>query len=347
MDRTLLIGLLLLGACSARPLPADLATAESLEHAGRHAEALPYYERATRSCRALEDDAHRRRICADAYLGHAELLVTLGRRADAGKAYAVAAAALSGDRPSAAQALYRRGRLLLELGQEDAGAEQLWAVIAEYPEQPFAADAVERLLQRGRDRRPLELARVFRELADRLGDTAVGDNLHAAVAVLAEEELGDPRLALAYWDRVRERYPERGYADDAYWRGARIARELGDAAGAARRLRAFLATREVAWGSGSYLSVHHDDAQLELGRVLRDDLGDTAGAIEAFTILPEHYPDSILHDDALYERAVTWAAAGDRARACADLARLAQGFPDSKFELEKAPALRRRLGCGA
>src|SRR5690606_10878366 len=130
----------------------------------------------------------------------------------------------------------------------------------------------------------------------------------------------------------------------ALWHGARLARQLGDARGAVARLEALLATREVAFGAGSYFSVWLDDAQLELGRVLRDELGDIRGVLAAFARLPEHYPASILRDDALWEIALTWDRVGDRERTCAALAELAR-FPDSPHALERAPALGRKHQC--
>ena len=137
--------------------------------------------------------------------------------------------------------------------------------------------------------------------------------------------------ARALYDRIPVDYPESGLRDDARWHAARISRALGDPAGAAARLRALLATREVARGAGSYFSIWLDDAQLELGRVLRDELGDLAGAEAALRRLPRDYPASIRKDDALYELAVTQARAGARARACETLARLAKEAPDSKY----------------
>jgi TolA-binding protein len=101
----------------------------------------------------------------------------------------------------------------------------------------------------------------------------------------------------------------------------------------------------VAWGVGSYFSIHLDDAQLELGRILRDHLRDPGGALAAFARVGEDYPASTLLDDAQLERAVTLAALGRRAEACDALDHLAAKWPDSKYLLERAPRLRGQLGC--
>ncbi|HET9627443.1 MAG TPA: tetratricopeptide repeat protein, partial [Kofleriaceae bacterium] len=74
-----------------------------------------------------------------------------------------------------------------------------------------------------------------------------------------------------------------------------------------------------------------DDAQLLLGKLLRDELHDLPGAIAALRRLPKDYPASILRDDALYELALTFEAGHDHAAACATLGELARSFPDSKY----------------
>jgi Tetratricopeptide repeat len=141
-------------------------------------------------------------------------------------------------------------------------------------------------------------------------------------------------------------YPASGLRDDARWHAARLSRQLGDFVGAARRLRLLLATREVAFGAGSYFSIWLDDAQLELGRLLRDALGDPAGALAAFRRLPRDYPASILRDDAAWEIAETLRRSGAHAAACAAAAELARRFPESRH-LASARALERALRCGA
>jgi tetratricopeptide (TPR) repeat protein len=190
---------------------------------------------------------------------------------------------------------------------------------------------------------------VLVELYPALTGTRTGDNVLYVLADLAENDLEAPADALAHLDRLAVTYPSRadsGLYDDALWHGARLARAAGDARGAAARLSTLLDSYEVAsLGIGSPLSVWLDDAQLELGRVLRDDLGAHAEALAAFRRLPRDYPDSILVDDAGFEAALTLARMGRAAEACAALAELRRDWPDSRYELERAPALRTELGC--
>lgn len=334
-------------ACSAPARNTDLATAAAAERSGDFATALAAYEEAQAACHTMSPGRQRRQVCAEAYLHHAELLDRMGREADAARAYEHAARVLAEDPTAASTATYRAGRLHLELDAGERGYELLWRTITHFPDQAHAADALQLVVIDGRRRNPAELYRVLGDLVTRLAHTAVADRFIYALADLAEHELDDPRTALAMYDKIVTDYPDSGLRDDAWWHGARLARALGDSRGAARRLRALLDTREVARIVGSYFSVWLDDAQLTLGRILRDDLGELDAAAAAFARLPEDYPDSILIDDALWELAHTWAQAGNTERVCATLARLGREYPESRYEITLAPALRRAHGCAA
>jgi tetratricopeptide (TPR) repeat protein len=338
-------GAALAAACSGAPRLTELERAEASERAGDDRAALDAYLAAQTTCRRIDDRLRRDAACADAHLGRAELLVDVGRTREAAAAFERAMAVLEGDAAARARATLRAGQLHLELGDDRRAYTLLWRVITDHPDQAFAADALKLLLSDGRRRDPSQLYQVLVQLYGRLPDTEVADNLLFAMAGLAEEERGDRRLALSFHDTVAARYRQSGLRDESLWHGARLARLLGNPAGAERRLRMLLATREVAWGAGSYFSVWLDDAQLELGRILRDDLGRRRDALDAFARLPRDYPASILRDDALWERAVTFEQMGDRRRACGSLDELRRGHADSRWELTEAPALRRKLSC--
>jgi tetratricopeptide (TPR) repeat protein len=343
----LLLASVVLAACAApRPLP-DIEDAERLHRRGDDEGALIAYRRAQESCRREHDVLQRRRWCAEAHLGRAELLVDLGRTEQAIEAFDQAARVLAEETPaSAARALLRSGELRLDRGDDVAAYQRLWAVVTTWPDEGFAADALKVLLRDGRDRNAHQLYQVLVQLEARIGDSEIGDNLLYAMADLAEHEEKDLRRAREHLDRLAATHPKSGLKDDALWHGARLSRVLGDPAGAAERLRALLATREVSWGAGSYFSVWLDDGQLELGRILRDELGKPAEALAAFEELPRDYPASILVDDALWERAVTLERMGQAARACAVLAELHAKHADSRWELEEAPKKRASLACG-
>lgn len=319
-------------ACSAPgPIP-ELTDAERREKAGDHEGALRAYREAQESCQRVDDLRRRRAACSEAHLGRAELLVDLDRREEAARAFEATAAALGADDPAtAARATLRAGQLRLDLGQDEQAYRLLWRVVTDWPDEAFAGDALIVLLRDGRGRDAAQLYDVLAQLHARIGASQLGDNLLYAMADLAERERDDAALARSHLDRIPVDHPKSGLRDDAWWNAARLSRALGDPAGAAERLRALLATREVAWGAGSYFSVWLDDAQLELGRVLRDELGDLPAAMAAFKQLPKHYPASILKDDALHELAITQDKAGDHAGACETLKKLAKQSPDSKY----------------
>lgn len=335
---------LLLGACSAPAQIRDLQEAENFERAGKSQEALASYRAAQKSCAKVSSTRQRRSACAAAHLQYAELLVSEQRLEEAAQAYHNAEATLK-TRPDAAQACYDAALVYLQLGQDEAAYRYLWRTVTHYPDQAFAADALKHILRDGRERAPEDLAVQLGKLRDSLGTTKIGDNLLAALAELEEREFQAPANALRYYDELVKNHRSSGFYDDALWHGARLSLDLGDPRGAIARLGKLLSTREVALGAGSYFSVWLDDAQLKLAIILRDELHDPKAALRAFSQLPRDYPASLLRDDALFERASTYAQMKLNKPACKDLTKLRSKFPDSKYELEKAPKLREELGC--
>ncbi len=332
-------------ACTPPALLPELKVAEQHVHAGEYEQALAAYDRALVSCVRLEDEAKRRTTCGHAHLGRAELLDRMDRREDAAAAYEATPAALEGDPVPSATAVYRAGKIRLELGHEVKGYELLWRAITDYPDAPAADYALRQVVIDGRRRDVKQLYQVLGQLAARLGDTEVGDNLLYWMAELASEDFDDDATALELLDRIAEAYPKGALFDDALWHGAAMARARGDAKGAVQRYRRLLKTREVAWFTGSYNSEWFDDSWLQMGITLRDDLEDYGGALKAFRMIPKDYPTSILRDDAMWERAVTYERMGKGNRACKELQTLHNKWPDSKYELERAPKLRQRLSC--
>ena len=153
---------------------------------------------------------------------------------------------------------------------------QLWRTVTDFPDEQFAGDALRVVVTDGRRRNPTQLYSVLGPLVDGLRQTRIADNVWFFLAEIALDELDRPREALSHYDRIPTLSPKSGLTDESYWRGAELALTLGDPAGAVERLRKLLATREVAFGAGSYFSVYLDNAQLKVGIVLRDQLGQLA-----------------------------------------------------------------------
>ena len=322
---------LALAACSAPATLSELKLAEAKADAGDVDGAVATYRVAQQKCKALEPPRRARAACAEALLGEAEVLERADRTQPAIDAYLAIPGRVSDDPTTAAIATYRAGVLLLRRDAIKPAWTALWRTVTDWPDEATAGDALRTLLEDGRRRDARALAEQIATVLTAVAQSTVADNLVWSLADLTEHELENAAGARALYDRIPADYPDSGLRDDARWHAARISRALGDPAGAATRLRALLATREVAFGAGSYFSIWLDDAQLELGKVLRDDLADLAGAAAAFRKLAKDYPASILKDDALYELAITLEKSGDHAGACQTLAALARQSPDSKY----------------
>lgn len=330
---TRLVGWCVLGAvaCSAPQTLDELKTAERRADAGDTDGAIAAYHEAQALCGRIKSKRRAKATCASAYLGEAEVIDHAGQTSRAIAAYLAIPARLADDPTTSAIAVYRAGDLLLRTQETTLAWTALWRVVTEWPDEAPSGDALRELLNDGRGRDAKALADQIAKLLTSLVATDVADNLLWSLADLYEHELGDVPGARALYDRIYTEYPKSGLRDDALWHAARISRAIGDPKGAVQRLRGLLKTREVAFGAGSYFSIWLDDAQLELGKVLRDDLADLPGAAHAFRKLPKDYPASILKDDALYELAVTLERAGDHPGACSTLVKLAKQSPDSKY----------------
>jgi tetratricopeptide (TPR) repeat protein len=335
---------LALAACSAPATRPELAQAERRADRGDVEGALIDYRAAQVTCKRLRPERRATQACSEALLGEAQTLERAGRADEAINAYIAIPPKAPGDAMTGATATYRAGELLLERSKPVDAWTLLWRVVTDYPDEPLAADALELLLDDGRARDPQRLADEIGKLLAPLAETEVADNLMWSLADLNDHEIGNAAAARALYDRIPVDYPSSGLRDDARWHAARLSKQLGDYPGAVARLRALLATREVAFGAGSYFSIWLDDAQLELGKLLRDKLGDLPGAAAAFRKLPTDYPASILKDDALYELAVTLGKQGDTAGACRTIAQLHEDAPDSKY-LDDAGNLDAELQC--
>jgi TolA-binding protein len=330
--------------CSAPATLPELASAERRAKNGDTDGALADYRRAQVTCKDLRPERRALQACSDALLGEAQTLERAGRTEEAINAYAAIPGKAPDNPVAGSTGTYRAGELLLQAKREVDAWTLLWRVVTDYPDEPIAADALKILVDDGRHRDAQALADQLGKILTPLAETQVADNLVWALADLNDKELARPDAARALYDRIPVDFPTSGLRDDARWHAARLSKQLGDHKGAATRLRALLETREVAIGAGSYFSIWLDDAQLELGLVLRDQLGDAKGAAAAFRQLPKHYPASILKDDALHELAVTLAKLADTAGACRAIADLRKLDPDSKY-IDDAGTLAAELKC--
>ena len=339
----LVVGSLTAGCSAPATLP-ELAAADTHADRGETDAAIASYRAAQQKCGALKPARRAQQACSEALLGEAQTLEQAGRTDLAITTYLAIPARVPDDSLTGSTATYRAGQLLLDAKRTKDGWTALWRVVTDWPDEALAADALKTLIDDGRQRDPRALADQLSKILGPLAETQIADNLMWSLAELDEKELGNLEAARALYDRIPIDYPKSGLRDDARWHAARLSRVMKDSPGAAQRLRALLATREVAIGAGSYFSVWLDDAQLELGRVLRDDLADLPGAATAFRKLPKDYPASILKDDALYELAETLAKLKDTAGTCRAIAELKRQSPESKY-IDDTSALAAELKC--
>ena len=333
-------------ACSAPATLSELKTAERRADAGDTDGAVAAYRVAQQKCVRLKPPRRAQAACSEALLGEGEVLERGGRKPAAIGVYLAIPARVVDDPITASTAVYRAGELLLGEGKTVEAWTALWKTVTDWPDEPVAADALRTLLEDGRKRDPHALVEQMSKLLTALAETQIADNLVWSLADLTEHELADPPGARALYDRIPTDFKNSGLRDDARWHAARISRAIGDSKGAVARLRALLKTREVAFGTGSYFSIWLDDAQLEVGKILRDDLGDLPGAAAAFRQLPKDYPASILKDDAQYELAVTLAKLHDGAGVCRVLSMLRKGDAESKY-IARAQPLAVEFSCKA
>ena len=339
--RRLVVALLV--SCSAPATLPELVRAERLADQGDTDGAIAAYREAQQSCSSLKPPRRARQACGEALLGEGEVEEHANRIDAAIQTYLAIPGRVIDDPLTASTATYRAGELLLKQDKTVDAWTALWRVVTDWPDEPIAGDALKTVVADGRSRNAQALADQLAKILTPLAETEVGDNIVWWLADLTEHELGNNAAARALYDRIPADYPKSGFRDDARWQASRLSKALGDPKGAVERLRALLATREVALGAGSYFSIWLDDAQLELGKILRDDLHDTAGAADAFRRLPKDYPASVLQDDALYELAVTLEKT-DTAGTCRAVADLKKVEPDSKY-MTDASAIAAGLKC--
>jgi tetratricopeptide (TPR) repeat protein len=337
--RAAALAVAVVAGCSGAPLPADFAHAQSLESTDPE-RARKIYDGLDARCQhdLLEHDD-----CALVAVRLAELDEAAGRWRDAASTWQRAAAVTRQPR-TIARALQRAADIThARLGDDAAAAALAWRVVESYPDEIAADDALKLALRIDEPRDWVALAARLAALYPRVVRFDVGDNvLFERGMLLARHERAAE--AVAIFDELADAYPHSSLRDDGLWRAAELLRRSGDFEGALRRLRRILASRKDAIITGSYNYLQLDDAQLLVGRIYLDDLHDPAHAAEAFELLADDYPSSVLRDDALYDLARARREQHDLPAACRALARLVKQFPDGN-RVRAAQTLQQELAC--
>jgi len=332
---------LLLAGCSGAPLSTDFEMAQAREAAQDDDAALALYRKVRTECDAGRQRPHD--DCALAVVREAQLYEKHKRWDEAFRAY-LAAAERAKEPRKAARALARAAVLAAdELHDEERAEKIAWRTIETIPDEMGADDALALAVRIGKKRDPNALARRLEALWPRVAKLDLGDNVLWERAELSRVA-GDRAGAIHFYDQLAKSYPRSSLRDDGIWRAAHLEREAGDYQAALHHLQIILDSRRDALITGSYNSIWLDDAQLLKGQILLDDLHENVRAAEAFALLADDYPESVLKDDALVELARADVALGKHDDACAQLARLFKKYPDSN-RLRQGHALAEELKC--
>jgi tetratricopeptide (TPR) repeat protein len=314
-------------ACGSPPSAAYTREADaalSAQRRGDHLEAAGHYERAAESAKNERDADEARYRAAAAYARGgdtaraAALFGALSSRSDAERASRAAFALVD----------------LAERGGDGARASELRAAaIRRYPSSGLARKALEEQVRYVREHDGVEPALAYlRRESEALAHTELAEALAYRIARELDDagraaEARDAYLACA----SRFPYPRGAYWDDALFRAAKKELVLGAPSAAATHLHRLLAEQEAATITGSYERPRYAEAQLELGRLYRDALGDPTRARRELRAVWLKHPKSTLADDALFEEALLARSLGDRPGTCAPLALLVANLPTSRF----------------
>jgi len=288
-----------------------------------------------------------------------------GRLDEAERSYALAAENAE-RRVDLDEAEYRRSRVLIDLERYDEAATLLLEIGARRPVSRRTARAIydaarvyDHRLQQPERAYPLyeQIMREFpddglgtrslyfrlfamRDAEDFAGCIAYLDELYPRVR---ENSLGDDALKmkadiqLEAEDRAGARvtleqivrdhpYPQGHRWDEAIEKLAAMDVEDGHPLVAIARLERMLERFENTTIIGSYTQTGMPRAQLNIARIYRDELHDYDEADSEFRRVLRRFPDSILRDDASYERGAMWLDQGERDRGCDILRDVVEDF---------------------
>ena len=314
-----------------------LDEANQLERARQNTESAAAYGEAA-------DKAGRARTRDFAAFRQARQLELSGDREAALRLY-LEIAERNPDGEMASRSLYYAGRMAFEEDELEVGLERMRQVIERYHHKGLAPQAVRRSVQQLREHRGVEAALEFVVAEEeRTRGTDVGDTLLFHWADL-ERERGNWQKALERYERLDELYPypHSSIWDDAMWEAGQLARQQGEPQRALGYLRKLVSWREDSIPTGTYYTDWTDNAQLLIGQILLEDLGDREAAVSAFEELAT-FPDARLADDGLWWAATAQIEAGDHRQGCRTLRRLLEDFPYSN-KRRQARRVYQEQGC--
>jgi tetratricopeptide (TPR) repeat protein len=300
-------------------------------HAGRRAYSAGRYQEAARHFEQASTLATRVKDRDEALFMQARMYEKLERWGEARASYD-RLVRVSPKGPRSARAVYELAQITIAHGDSRKGWTLLRSAIERHPNHGSARGALSQWVREMVRRDGEEgLRRELVELLERVRRSELEQRVKYERALSLErsgklEAAHDALVKLA-----REHpYPQGNLTDDAWMRASRISEQRGDAKQAIEDLRRMLSEREIAVG-GSYERPRFPEAQMRIGELYRDRLGDLAAARRAFRATFENHETSILADDAMWHTALIALWLGDRDEAC-DVAReLSDRVPLSRY----------------
>ncbi len=327
MRRLLALSLLCLMGCGG-PAYGDaflvpFRAAQRAQSSGRYLEAAERFAAAAEGAQRLKDRD-------EALFMRARMLERAERWSEAKTAYA-ALKKVSPDGPRTARAAYDAATVEIERGDAERGWAELAVAIRRYPDHGSARRALELWCEHTAATRGEPALRQELSTWTELKTTELGQRLHYERARSFEREGDHEAARAAYLETARVRpYPKGNLTDDGYWHAARLAHADGDHVAALAALREMLSDREGSVG-GSYVRPRFPAAQMRIGEVYRDGLGDFARAREAFRQTHVDYPDSVLADDAAWQETLMARRLEDTGGACDAARSLKREHPQSRY----------------
>jgi TolA-binding protein len=235
--------------------------------------------------------------------------------------------------PEAGSAAYDAASLRIASDDAEAGWSGLNAMLHRFPGDGDARPALHRLLQHTDETAgPAATLAYLRQLQAALRAPDRDEELAYEIA-LRLDATGDAQGARDAFLGVATRwpYPDGALWDDALYHASLLDERAGRPKEAIADLERMLERREHASLVGSAERSRYADAQLHVGELYRDKLGDHPRAEAAFHRLYTDFPESPVHDRGLFEEALLLEAGGDTKTACARLETLVKEVPDSRY----------------
>lgn len=241
----------------------------------------------------------------------------------------------------AGESLFRMAIIAREHDRDEVAAGRWFErMLRSYPNTSFAPDAFDAIVDRLRGQGDSEGAIRYAEgVYAALRNTEVADDALYRVARIADEELHDPKRALARYLELTRRFPRSSYTDDATWKAADCYGRLGETEMEYRTLEGMLDEREVSWIMADYESRYYVPALLRMAAI-REKQGRLLDAVSVLRRFRDTYDLSLKRDDTGFDIVRLLVAADRRDEAEEMLAELKETYPESRFT-RKAEALLR------